>query len=49
MKTFKLVTKSGETINKFCCENHHEAVEYFSKVKRLSKKVLLTLFIVENI
>lgn len=48
MKTFKLTTKSGETINKFCCQSKEDAVDYFSKVKRLSKKVLLSLFIVEN-
>ncbi len=48
MKTFKLITKSGETINKFCCQSYEEAVNYFAEVKKLSKKILLRIFIVTD-
>lgn len=46
MRNFRLKTNSGETINSFYCQSYEQAVDYFSKVKRLSKKILLRIFIV---
>lgn len=44
MKTFKLMTQGGEVIKKFNCEDYEEAVEYFSKIKRLKRQILLRIF-----
>ena len=47
MKQFHLKSKiSNETLSKFMAESYEQAVEYFSKVKKLSKKDLLNIFLV---
>jgi hypothetical protein len=49
MKQFHLKSKlSNETFSKFVAENYEQAVEYFSKVKNLSKKDLLNIFLVTD-
>jgi len=45
MKTYHLISKSAnEIVNKFTCQYIEDAVLYFSKVKKLSKKDLLHIF-----
>lgn len=46
MKEFYLKTKSGETINKIDAKCLDNAVEYFSKIKKMSSINLLDIFIV---
>ena len=42
MKTFKLINKNGEAINRFKSDSLEESIEYFSEVKKLTKKLLLS-------
>jgi hypothetical protein len=44
MKTFKLINKNGEAINKFKSDSLEESIEYFSEVKKLTKKELLKIY-----
>lgn len=45
MKTYYLISKSAdEIVNRFTCEYIEDALSYFSKVKKLSKKDLLHIF-----
>lgn len=45
MKTYYLISKSaGEIVNRFTCQYIEDAILYFSKVKKLSKKDLLHIF-----
>ena len=47
MKTFYLKTKiTEEVLKKVDCQSIEEAIEYFSKVKRLSKKDLVDIFLI---
>jgi hypothetical protein len=49
MKQFHLKSKtSNETFSKFMADSYEQAVEYFSKVKRLTKKDLLNIFLVTD-
>ena len=49
MKQFHLKSKiSNETLSKFIAGSYEQAVEYFSKVKNLSKKDLLNIFLVTD-
>jgi hypothetical protein len=45
MKTYYLISKSAdEIVNRFTCQYIEDAVSYFSRVKKLSKKDLLHIF-----
>lgn len=45
MKTYYLISKSAdEIVNRFTCQYIEDAVSYFSKIKKLSKKDLLHIF-----
>jgi len=47
MKTFYLRTKSTkEVITKTNCYSIEEAIDYFSKVKRLPKRDLVSIFLI---
>ena len=47
MKTFYLRTKrSKEVLIKTSCYSVEEAIEYFSKVKQLAKKDLVSIFLI---
>jgi hypothetical protein len=47
MKTFYLRTKSTkEVIKKTNCYSIEEAIDYFSKVKRLPKRDLVSIFLI---
>ena len=47
MKTFYLRTKSTkEVIIKTNCQSIEDAIEYFSEVKRLPKKDLVSIFLI---
>jgi len=50
MKTFRLIVKKNkETINKVDANSLGEAVEYFAKVKKLTSKMLLSIYdVVKN-
>lgn len=49
MTQFHLKSKiSNETFSKFMTESYEQAVDYFSKVKKLTKKDLLNIFIVTD-
>jgi predicted DNA-binding protein (MmcQ/YjbR family) len=49
MKQFHLKSKiSNETLSKFVAESYEQAVDYFSKIKKLSKKDLLNIFLVTD-
>ena len=49
MKQFHLKSKlTNETFSKFVAESYEQAVEYFSKVKKLPKKDLLNIFLVTD-
>jgi hypothetical protein len=46
MKTFYLKTKLKETIKKIDIDTLESAIKYFCEMKKMSKKDLLTVFIV---
>ena len=47
MKTFYLKTKkSKEVLIKTRCYSVEEAIEYFSQVKKISKKDIVTIFLI---
>jgi predicted DNA-binding protein (MmcQ/YjbR family) len=49
MKQYHLKSKiSNETLSKFVAESYEQAVDYFSKIKKLSKKDLLNIFLVTD-
>lgn len=49
MKQYHLKSKiSKETFSKFMAECYEDAVEYFAKVKKLSEKDLLNIYIVTD-
>jgi hypothetical protein len=48
MKTFYLKTKDGETINRASFYLKMDAIEYFSDIKKMSDKDLLSVFIVTS-
>jgi hypothetical protein len=50
MKTFSLKTKeTKETLKKVDCETLKDAVDFFSKIKCLTKESLLKIFIVTEV
>lgn len=50
MKTFSLKTKeTKETLKKVDCATLTEAVDFFSKIKCLTKESLLQIFIVTEV
>jgi hypothetical protein len=49
MKKFKLVCADGETMSIIQCEDIHEAVIRFSRMKQMSVRDLLKIFYVESI
>ena len=47
MKTFYLKTKSTkEVLIKTSCHSIEEAIDYFSKIKRLPKKDIVSIFLI---
>jgi hypothetical protein len=49
MKTYSLKTKeTKETIRKVECISLEDAIDFFSKIKQLTKEVLLKIFIVTD-
>jgi hypothetical protein len=49
MKTYSLKTKeTKETIRKVECASLEDAIDFFSKIKQLTKEVLLKIFIVTD-
>ncbi len=48
MKEFKLKTKDGEVIAKTTSPTLEEAIIYFAKRKKLTKKALCEIFLIEN-
>ena len=44
MKNFHLINSSREVVSKTKSQSKEEAVEYFSKIKKLEKKELLKIY-----
>ena len=48
MGEYRLKTNSGETIKKTRAKNMDDAIIYFALIKKLNKKQLLKIFMVEK-